>query len=254
MKKAEIAVRVFATMDPLMPSLIAGGPVAMRPDALAGLSLVPWFCDLSIHWAVRLTRPGRVLAKNALPRIADVSVAATAADGLAEPGLQIELATANLGTVKRDAVVKADTSSDYGNQFYRGVVNQAGQWEIAVSIPSLDAATLSLAIACGSLLPNNGPWHVQEPAEAHAILMQWLQSREANINPAAVKHFVTWRDGSFHTEDAGMVRRFHGLALGFFRHRLAGSPFRWPEAKPSFHSLPDLEATARTVIGVPAAG
>lgn len=88
-----------------------------------------------------------------------------------------------------------------------------------------------MAVACGSLLPNNGPWQVREPAEAHAMLMQWLQSREANINPAAVKHFVTWRDGSFQTDDAGMLRRLHGLALGFFRHRLAGSPFRRPGPK-----------------------
>lgn len=63
------------------------------------------------------------------------------------------------------------------------------------------------------------------------MLMQWLQSREANINPAAVKHFVTWRDGSFQTDDAGMLRRLHGLALGFCRHRLAGSPFRRPGPK-----------------------
>jgi hypothetical protein len=277
MKKAEIAARVFEAINALAPSPVAGGPIVVSPDVLAGLSLVPWFCDLSVHWAVRLTLPAQPLKKTTFPKIPGVLVTPADAGGLlvgvpgdgitpsthalfplakavatlAQPGLQIELATANLGIVKRDVDARAETSTDYGNHLYRGVVDRAGQWQIADTHPPLDASTLRLAIACGSLLPNNGPWQAQDPAEAYAILMQWLLSREANINPAAVKHFVRWQDGTFHTDDVDMLRRFYGLALGFFRHRLAGSPFRWPEPAPYLHPLAELEATARAIIAAP---
>lgn len=162
----------------------------------------------------------------------------------------VELACANLGIVKRDYDAKADTQSLFGNHRYRGTVDETGHWCISDCTPTLTAQNLSSAIACGSLVPNNGPWTVTDRSEAYAVLMQWLLSREANINPAAVKHFIALRDLTFHTDDAGMVRRFYGLALGYFRHRLAGGPFQWPEPGPSSHPREQLEEVARAVAGI----
>jgi len=275
MKKTEIAARVFEVMDAVHVAPIVGGPLSVGLEALAGLSLVPWFCDPSVQWALRITVAGTSLKKSILPKIAGTYPSVTEAgallvgvpgDGIApsgyalfplagavaaiaQPGMTVELATANLGTVKRDYDTKAETSTDFGNQRYRGTVDNAGRWRIIESAPPLTAAVLSTAIACGSLVPDNGPWTVSDKAEAHAILMQWLLSREANINPAAVKRFITIRDGAFHTEDAEMVRRFHGLALACFRHRLANGPFHWPEPKPYFSALAELEDAARSVVG-----
>jgi len=275
MKKTEIAARVFEAIDAVPPAQLAGGPLAVPLESLAGLALVPWFCDLSIQWALRLSAPGTILKKTLLPKTPGTYPAVTESgallvgipgDGIApsthvliplaaalaasaHPGMTVELATANLEVVKRDADAKAETSTTFGNQLYRGTVDGTGHWRIADSIPALTAEVLSAAIACGALVPNNGPWTAVDREEAHAILMHWLLSREANINPGAVKHFVTLKNLTFHTDDAGMIRRFHGLALGFFRQRLAGGPFHWPEPKAWFDPLAALEDAARTVVG-----
>lgn len=58
MKKTEIATRVLEVMDQVPLTPLTGGPLPVPLEALAGLSLVPWFCDLSVHWALRLTAPG----------------------------------------------------------------------------------------------------------------------------------------------------------------------------------------------------
>ncbi len=275
MKKTEIAARVFEVMDAVPLTPLADGPLVVPLDALAGLSLVPWFCDLSIHWSLRLTAPGTTLKKSLLPKITGVYVAPSEAGGLlvgvpgdgiapstfalfplatgvaslAQPGMTVELASANLGIVKRDSDAKADTNTVFGNHRYRGTVEATGQWRISDCAPALSADVLSTAIACGGLVPNHGPWTVRDKSEAYAVCMQWLLSREANINPAAVKRFITLRDLTFHTDDADMVRRLHGLALGFFRHRLAGGPFQWPEPKPYWTPLDELQDAAKAVVG-----
>jgi hypothetical protein len=275
MKKTEIATRVFDVMDAMPLTPLGGAPLLLPLEALAGLSLVPWFCDLSIHWALRLTVPGDPLKKALLPKLAGTYVApsqsgallvgvpgdgiapsthalfplAAAVAAAAQPGMTVELATANLGVVKRDVDAKADTHTAFGNHLYRGTVDASGRWRISDSVPALSAEVLSTAIACGSLVPNHGPWTAKDPDEAYAICMQWFLSREANINPAAVKHFVTLRDLTFQTADQGMIRRFYGLALAFFRVRLAGGPFHWPEPTPYSHPLADLQDASRTVVG-----
>ena len=123
---------------------------------LAGLSLVPWFCDASLQWALRLTLPGRKLKKSLLKKVHDSFIAATEAgvvlvgvpgDGIepstytlfpfveavvkvAQPGMVLELATANLGVVKRDWDVKADINTIYINYNYICKVYGQGRWVI----------------------------------------------------------------------------------------------------------------------------
>ena len=65
----------------------------------------------------------------------------------------------------------------------------------------------------------------------------------------AVRRFISWQDGAFINSDPGMTRKLCGLGLGFFRHRFAGGPFRWPEPGPVMYPQAQLEEVARGVVG-----
>ena len=105
--------------------------------------------------------------------------------------------------------------------------------------------------------PRGGPWKVEDASEAFQVLMRWMENRQANINPMAVKHFIKFKGSAL--EDTGLGQDYLcGLALGFFRHRLAGSCFAWNPPDPVYANLPDLnlppgqlsrEEVARAVIG-----
>jgi len=274
MKKAEIATKVFEAMDEV-PLLDLDGGASKIPIAdLAGLSLVPWFCDISVQWAIRLTVPGKKLEKSLLKvKGAFVTINEDGAllvgvpgDGIepstfvllplvdalaqiAQPGMKLELATANLGIVKRDWDAKAETDTPFGNQRYLGTIDADGLWTITQTTPSLSASVLADALACGRMVASNGPWTVSDKVEAHAIVMHWLGSPEANVNPMAVKAFITLKDGAFTNSDPGMTRKLCGLGLGFFRHRLGGGAFRWPAPGPTMDSVQQLEDVARIVVG-----
>ena len=220
MKKAEIATKVFEAMDAVPLSDLVGGALKIPITDLAGLSLVPWFCDVSVQWALRLAIPGTTLKKSLLKKVngSFVTVNEVGAflvgvpgDGIepstfvpmplveavaqvAQPGMKLELATANLGVVKRDWDAKAETDTSFGNQRYLGTI-------------------------------------------------------EANVNPLAVKRFIGLKDGAFRNSDPGMTRKLCGLGLGFFRHRLGGGPFRWPAPGPTMNSEQQLEDVARVVVG-----
>src|SRR5262245_11829114 len=276
MKKAEIAAKVFETMDAVPLLDLKGGALKTAITDLAGLSLVPWFCDISVQWAVRLSIPGGTLKKSQLKAIKGTSITTTEAgalligvpgDGIepstyflspladalvqaAQPGMQLELATANLGVVKRDWDAKAETSTEFGNQRYVGTTDAQGNWVITHSTPALTDSVLTVALDCGRMVLRNGPWNVTGKTEAYAVLMHWLESPEANINPLAVKRFITLQDGAFMNSDPGMIRKLYGLGLGFFRHRLAEGPFRWPAPGPVMNSRQQLEEVARAVVGV----
>jgi hypothetical protein len=274
MKKSEIAAKVFDTLDPLPLADVADGPLSVSVADLAALSLVPWFCDASVQWALRLTLPGSPLKKTLLkkvngsfvseqngavlvgvpgdgiePSIYTLTPLAEAVAKVITPGMTLELAAANVGMVKRDWEVKAETNTTHGNQRYVGSVSASGTWAIARSTPALTRAQLETAVACGRMVVQKGPWTVQDKAEAEAILVHWLQSREANVAPPAVKRFIVLKDGAFVNTDPGMDRKLCGLGLGFFRERLKGGPFRWAQSDSSWNSPQLLQDVIKTVVG-----
>ena len=170
-----------------------------------------------------------------------------------KPGMTLELASANLGVVKRDWEVKAESSTTNGDQRYAGTVTADGAWAIERSSPALTRGQLDTAIDCGRKFVTMGPWDVKDREEAEAILMLWLSSPQANINIRAVQQLWTLRGLRF--EDSGtdeqrrgmggaLGRKLCGLALGYFRHRLAGGPFRWDETG---GYMPTSEAERRAV-------
>jgi len=262
-------------MDALPLRDLTGGALKIPIADLVGLSLVPWFCDISVQWAVRLSIPGGTLKKSHLKAIKGVFITITEAgalligvpgDGIepstyflspladalvqaAQPGMQLELATANLGVVKRDWDAKAETSTEFGNQRYFGTIDGQGNWIITHSTPALTDSALTVALDCGRMVARNGPWNVTGKPEAYAVLMHWLESPEANVNPLAVSRFITLQDGAFINSDPGMIRKLCGLGLGFFRHRLAKGPFQWPAPGPVLHSRQQLEEVARALVG-----
>lgn len=275
MKKTDIAAKVFEAMDSRPLAEIDGGDVVVPVTELAGLSQVPWFCDASVQWAFRITAPGTALTKSLLKNVNDSFISATEAgavligvpgDGiepstftlfpLAEaiakavrPGMTLELAAANLGVVKRDWEVRAETRTTHGNQRYVGTVDPHGRWAIGRSTPALTRTVLDAALGCGRMVATDGPWTVDDTAQAYAVLMQWLSSPQANINPMAVKRSIVLGDGAFTNSDPRMVRKLCGLGLGFFRHRFAGGPYRWEDPGPSRHTVQQLEEVARAVVG-----
>ena len=235
----------------------------------------PSYCDASVQWALRLTRPGSKLKKSLLKKVNDSFITANEAgailvgvpgDGIepstftlfplveavaqrVQSGVVLELATANLGVVKRDWEVKAETNTPHGNQRYVGAVDGQGRWVITQTTPALTVAALNTALSCGRMVACNGPWAVQDKSEAYAVVMQWLGSPEANVNPMAVQRCIVLKDGAFMNSDPGMTRKLYGLGLGFFRHRLADGPFRWPQPALSRHTIQQLEEVARAVVG-----
>src|SRR5262249_59827404 len=104
----------------------------------------------------------------------------------------LELATANLGSVKRDYEVKAETSTTNGDQRYVGTV-ESGEWTIAESTPAVSRAQLEIALDCGRRFVALGPWDVKDKAEAEAVLRIWMARVHANVNPMAIKQLWTLR-------------------------------------------------------------
>jgi hypothetical protein len=151
MKKTEIAPQIFGLMDMVPLTELDGNGLNITIADIVGLSLVPWFCDVSVQWAFRLTVPGGPLKKSPLKKVSGSYVAL----------------------------------SDDG------------------------------ALLIG--VPGDG------------------------IEPSLY--------GAFVNGDPGMTRKLCGLGLGFFRHRLAASPFGWPEPGPVMYSTEQLEETARSVVG-----
>jgi len=262
MKKSEISSAVFAKLDSRQLVKISGGELRVPVADLAGLALVPWFCDESVQWALRVSQPGKPLKKSLLKKVNDSFISeqdgavlvGIPGDGiepstftlfpLAEaiakavgPGMTLELAAANLGVVKRDWEVKAETGSVSGDQLYAGSVNAEGLWIIDRSIPALARNHLETALACGLKVARNGPWKVKDRAEAADILMQWMKSSSANINSMAVKRFIRFKNDELVNTDSAMERKLYGLGLGFFKQRLAGGPFNW--GPPGIQRHPD---------------
>ncbi len=275
MKKTEIATIVFELMDTVPLTDLGGEDLTVPIADIAGLSLLPWFCDVSVQWAFRLAIPGTPFKKSPLkkvigsyttlsddgtlligvpgdgiePSLFVLSPLVDAIAEIAEPGMTLELAAANLGVVKRDWDAKAETDSIFGNQHYLGTFDGSGGWTITRSTPGLTATVLAAALDCGRMVAQNGPWRVHDSSEAFSVAMNWLQSPEANINPMAVQRFISLKNGVFVNDDPGMTRKMWGLGMGFFRHRLAASPFGWPEPGPTMYSREQLEETARAVVG-----
>jgi hypothetical protein len=274
MKKSEIAATVFDILKALPLADVADGPLTAPVAELAGLSLVPWFCDASVQWALRLTMPGSPLKKSLLKKVAGSFISeqngavvigvpgdgiepstytliplAEAVANVATPGMTLELGASNVGIVKRDWEVKAETNTAHGNQRYVGSLGAGGTWAIAQSTPALTRAQLQSAVECGRLVVQKGPWKVKDGIEAEAILMHWLQSPEANVAPLAVKRFIALQSGAFVNADPGMDRKLCGLGLGFFRERLKGGPFRWSQAGASWNSPQLLQDVIKTVVG-----
>ena len=79
-KKTEIAARVFEMADALPLEPLHGGALAVPVADLASLSLAPWFCDVSVQWAIRITDPNGPLKKNAVGKVPN-SYPSVSADG-----------------------------------------------------------------------------------------------------------------------------------------------------------------------------
>ena len=285
MKKTEIAARVFAEVSSLVLKDIEAGPLVVPVADLCGLMLVPWFCDGAIQWALRLTSPGSAFRKTSLKKVGATSITMTDAGGIligvpgdgirpylsgtflplcaalaavVQPGMVLELATTNLGVVKLDeGTFKAESVSRHGNQRYLGAIDQDRNWAIQQSSLALSAGTLERALDCGRMVARDDLVKVEDKSEAFQVLMRWMENKQANINPMAVKHFIKLNASGF--MDTGLGRdRLCGLGLGFFRHRLNGTCFQWEPPDPVYlkyanqKAVPGqetIEEVARAVIG-----
>ena len=149
MRRSEIAAKVFEVLDAVPLTDVQGGPLAVPVADIGGLAMVPWYCEVSVQWAIRITQPGVVLKKSLVKKTNDSFISATeegalligvpgdginpsiytlfplamALTGVVKPGMVLELAAANLGMVKRDWEIPAETSGIHGNHRYVGTVD-----------------------------------------------------------------------------------------------------------------------------------
>lgn len=176
MKQSEIAPWVFEVLERTPPAELDGGPLSAPPSALADLSMVPWFCEGCIQWAIRATVPGRPFRKPPFSKVKGTHVAVTPdgallvgipgdgidpstwalfplaekVAGIVEPGMAVEFGAANLGVVKRDWEVKAETKTSDGNHYYAGAVDGEGRWVIERTTPALDRVDLEAALSAAA--------------------------------------------------------------------------------------------------------
>lgn len=276
MKQSEIAPRVFELLERTPPTKLRGGPLSVPPTDLVGLSLVPWFCEACVQWAIRVAIPGQPFRKSPFrkvkgahaavtpdgvlqigvsgegmdPSIWALSPLAEAIADIAVPGMILELGAANLGVVKCDWEVKADTQTTDGDHHYYGVIDDEGLWRIERTAPALERRELETALACGRMAIQKGPWTTTSKEEAVAIAVDWFVSPAANLNPLAALYFFKFHEGAFVNSDPQMDNKLPGLALGFFRQRLAGGSFHWTTGRlQGIHTLEQLQQFARDLVG-----
>jgi hypothetical protein len=231
---------------------IAGGPVALHVSDLFSLSLIPYYCDPSVQFALILRAPKSAkLDRKALkmkfilvseadgeivisipgdgiypPQLLFTKVAAAIAQA-APPGTTIELRAANIGTVNRDWVVKSETASSAGDHRYSGTIGEHATLTIDASHPKVDAAALTAAVAIGRTVLSNGPWVARDRDEAAAVVRNMLDRRSANINEAFVRVAVRVEGGRIVTQpsfDQPPTKHF-ALGMELFRLRFANGPW-----------------------------
>jgi hypothetical protein len=229
---------------------IEGGVVEMKLDELPALALIPFYCDLSVQYAVHVRGKAK-LDKKALkvkftglfevdgeyalaipgdgimPPLRVGATVATAIAAAAPPGTRIELRTANLGKVTRDRTVKAETVLASGNQRYAGELGEGGVWRIDHAYPAVTALQLAGALEIGRTVLAKGPWRMRDRDEAAATVRGMLDSRTANINDHFVKQAVRV-DGSslvlWPVFDREPSKHF-ALGMALFRRRFADGPW-----------------------------
>ena len=77
MKQAEIAPRVFELLERTPPTELDGGPLSVPPADIAGLSLIPWFGEGCVQWAIRVAIPGQPFSKVPFPKVKKTHAALT---------------------------------------------------------------------------------------------------------------------------------------------------------------------------------
>jgi hypothetical protein len=262
MKKSEIASLVFSKIDrlPLHP---LDKPCSLKLADFPALALLPWWCEICVQWAVRMTSSGEALKKKMLPKVNQVFIAETdgallagipgdgidaplwaltpLGDALAKsckPGMTLELACANLGVVNRDWQVKGESQTTHGNQRYRGRIEADGTWQIVEASLQLKHADLEQAISIAKMVLSKGPFTVRSRDEAAAIVEIWIKSAEGNVNPDYVKTVLKLAGDRFNFSQEQDNRRLCGLGLGYFRHRFDKGPFTWNrELPPGYAAL-----------------
>lgn len=249
MKVSEIAGKVLGALRSTKPAAVAGGPLETPLSSLAALSLVPYACDPSVQWAVIARAPqgakldakplrgvkgfGLEDAKGALlvsipgdglhPAFCLLQPLAKALQSL-PAGAELELCAANLGVVRRDREVKADTALTAGNQRFSGKVVAGGRWAIAETSPAVSADDLRAAIEIGESAMGQSPWAAKTPKDAVQVARMALMSLALNISAPYFRKYVRVK-GKQVLLGKELESRHAGLGMIFVRQRFADGPW-----------------------------
>ena len=249
MKLTEIAPKVLEVLKSTTAVPVAGGFFETSLSSISALSLIPYYCDPGVQW-ILLVRPpadakldakllrgikgvGRDEAKGELrigvpgdglqPALHLFQPLATALTAL-PVGSGLELCAANLGTVRRDNHVKAETALRAGNQRYVGSIMDGGQWRISHSYPAVSAEALRCAVEIGQRVETQGPWEAKTHAEAVRLVEMALGSLAFNVSADYFRKFIRVK-GKQILLGSELARKHPGVGMVFFRLRFADGPW-----------------------------
>lgn len=227
---------------------IGDGPLETSLDALPKLSLLPFYCDPGVQWAVSVRRPdGRPVDAKAIRKVKGIAVTVRPegldvgipGDGIDpalvffEPlasalaslpsGTIVELLSANLGTVHRDNQVKLDGVSTAGDQSYTGHVGEGGRWVLTHAHPAASAAALRQFLDLAARVESRGPWRVRDEAEAADLLEEAFDSPAFNVGLGAFRRKIRAHGNEITLTD--LDTKHLGMGLMFFRRQFADGPW-----------------------------
>ena len=178
---AEDIAKVAAPADPGELITISGGPVDVPIVKLTRVAQIAWMCDPYTHPGLRITFPGKP-PRIGLDDVEDAKLIVAGNEARidfanhgqpADALVPLTAVARQLGGISDASVVeffssRLKTKSALGDHRYRGTVRD-GIWRIEASLPRVDAARLTEALALSEALENGRRLVARDEHEAERI-------------------------------------------------------------------------------------
>lgn len=250
----ELASRLITKPEREVPVPLRGGPSSFPLSEIALLSLIPWFCDPGIHWAIRLRSSNTETIRHALNDTNDLTITdsergltiVVPGDGITFPlwvlqpigaalvdnlrsGDLVELITANIGVLARDEWTAVDVALTAGDQDFSGVVENDRTCRLTLAAPEISVEQFMEAINIARMIMNrSGPWIMRDAEEAKSVVRGLIGSVISNTSDVFIRRRYRIRGSEIHLLTPlkeNDFTRLPGLALQVFRLRFPSGPW-----------------------------